>query len=152
MSEKLPIDCFEWVDDISKIDENFVKKYYENSNVGYFIKADIEYLKELHILHSDLSFLPERMKVNKSKKLICYFCDKKYYVDHIRLIKKTLNNGLKTKKFQKVLKFNQNAWLKGYIDMNTGLIKDTKNDFEKDHYKLMNNAVFGKNYGKCKKT
>ena len=91
------------------------------------------------------------MKVNKSKKLICYFCDKKYYVDHIRLIKQALNNGLKLKKIQKVLKFNQNAWLKGYIDMNTGLIKDTQNDFEKDHYKLMNNAVFGKTMENVKK-
>ena len=44
MSEKLPVDDFEWVDDISEIDENFIKNYDEDSNVGYFIKAGIKYL------------------------------------------------------------------------------------------------------------
>ena len=57
----MPVDGFEWIEDISKIDEDFMKNYDEDSDVGYFIKADIEYPKELHNKHSDLSFLPERM-------------------------------------------------------------------------------------------
>ena len=144
MSEKLPIDKFEWVEDISKIDENFIKNYDEDSNVGYFIEADIEYPKELHTLHSDLPFLPERMKVNKCKKLVCNLCDKKDYVDHIRSLKQASNHGLKIKKIHKVLKFNQKAWLKSYIDKNTEKRMNAKNDFEKDFYKLMNNAVYAK--------
>ena len=71
MSKTLPVDGFEWVEDLSKIDEDFIKNYYENSDVGYFIEADIEYPKELHRLHGDLPFLLEKMEVNKTKKLIC---------------------------------------------------------------------------------
>ena len=77
MSEKLPVDGFEWVVDIPEIDENFIKNYDEDSNVGYFTKADIKYPKELHNKYNDLPFLPERMKVNKCKKLVCNLYDKK---------------------------------------------------------------------------
>ena len=144
MSEKLPVDGFDWVDDISEIDEHFIKNYDEDSNIGYFSKADIEYVKELHNKHSDLPFLPERIKVNKCKKLVCNLYNKKDYVDRIRSLKQALNHRLKIKKIRRVLKFNQSAWLRSYIDMNTDLRKNAKNDFDNDLYKLMNNAVYGK--------
>ena len=76
------------------------------------------------------------MEVNKCKKLVCSLFNKKKYVVHI--------NGLKFKKIHRVIEFNQEAWLKRYIDMNTELRKAAKNDFEKDLFKLMNNSVFGK--------
>ena len=98
MSLKLPVDGFEWVGQLSVIDEDFIKNYDEDSDVGYFIKADIEYPKELQSLHSDLPFLPERMNVNGCKKLICSFYDKKNNVDHIRSLKQALTHGLKIKK------------------------------------------------------
>ena len=69
---------------------------------------------------------------------------KKKYVAHINTLKQALNHGLKFKKIHRVIEFNQEAWLKPYFDMNTGLRKLTKNDFEKDLFKLMNNSVFGK--------
>ena len=144
MSEKSPVDGFEWIEDTSEIDENFIKNYDEDSDVGYFIKADIQNPKELDNNHSDLPLLPERMKVNKYKKLVCNLYDEKDYDDHIRLIKQALNHGLKIKKIHKVLKFNQRAWLKEYIDLNTEKRMNAENDFDRDFYKLMNNAVYGK--------
>ena len=69
---------------------------------------------------------------------------KKRYVVHIAAFKQALGHGLKLKKVHRVIEFKQEAWLKPYIDMNTRLRKEAKNDFEKDFFKLMNNSVFGK--------
>ena len=84
------------------------------------------------------------MKIDKCKKLVCNLRNKKKYVVHIRSLKQALNHGLKLKKVHSIIKFNQAEWLKPCIDMNTELRKIVKNDFEKDFFKLMNNAVFGK--------
>ena len=59
-----------------KFDEKFIKNYDENSDIEYILEVDAEYLKNLHELHSDLPFLPERMKINKCSKLICNVQDK----------------------------------------------------------------------------
>ena len=95
-------------------------------------------------MHEDLPFLPERMKIAKCKKLVCNLYDKKNYDFHIRSLKQAINHGLILKKVHRVIQFNQESWLKPYIDMNTELRKKSKNDFEKDFFKLMNNTVFGK--------
>ena len=84
------------------------------------------------------------MKIDKCKKLVCNLLNKKKYVVHIKSLKQALNHGLKLKKIYRIIEFNQEAWLKQYIDMNTELRKVAKNDFEKDPFKLMNNSVFGK--------
>ena len=130
--------------DLSKIDEDFIKKYDEISDKGYILEVDVEYSKNLHDLHSDLPFLPERMKIDKCKKLACNLYDKKSYVVHIRSLKQALNQGLILQRVYRAIQFNQEAWLKPYMNMNTELRKQAKNDFEKYFFKLMNNAVFGK--------
>ena len=88
--------------------------------------------------------MPERIKIDKCKKLVCNLHDKKKYVVHINSLKQALHYGLKLEKDHRVTEINQEAWLKPYTDMNTELRKVASNDFEKDFYKLMNNAVFGK--------
>ena len=146
MSQMMPVRNFKWIekDDISKFDEEFIKNYDENSDKGYILEVDVEYPKDLHKLHSDLPFLPERMKINKCDKLVCNVRDKENYVIHILALKQALNHGLKLTKVHSVIEFRQEYWLKPYIDMNTELRKNAKNDFEKDFFKLMNNSVFGK--------
>ena len=78
------------------------------------------------------------------QKLVCDLHNKKKYVVHIKSLKQALNHGLKLKRVHRIIEFNQKAWLKPYIDMNTQLRKLAKDNFEKDLFKLMNNAVFGK--------
>ena len=63
---------------------------------------------------------------------------------HIKSLKQALNHGLTLKKIHRIIEFNQEAWLKPYIDMNTELRKVAKNHFKKDFFKLMNNSLFGK--------
>ena len=99
-----------------------------------------------HHFHKDLPFLPKREKVNKYKKLICGIESNEKNFAYTRALKQALNHGLKLKKVHRLIKFNQKAWLKSYIDMNTELRKDVKNNFEKYFHKLMNNSVFEKQW------
>ena len=82
--------------------------------------------------------------MEKVEKRVCSIEDKEKYVIHIRALKEALNHGLILKEVHRVIQFNQKAWLKPYIDMNTKLRKEAKNEYEKDFFKLMNNSVFGK--------
>ena len=145
MSEKLPMNGFKWVSDISEINKKFVKSYdKKNSDKGYILEVVVDYPSKFHRLHSDMPFLPERMKIDKTQKLVRNLHDKKKFVAHISILKQALDHGLKLKKVHRVIEFNQEAWLKKYIDMNAELRKEASNDFEKGFFKLMNNAVFGK--------
>ena len=82
MTGKLPIGNCKWVKNISKIDEEFIKNYDENDDIGYFLKVDIEYHQELYYLHIDLPFLPEKMEINGYSKLVCTQYDKKIGSTH----------------------------------------------------------------------
>ena len=132
MSQKLPVDGFKWKKKlISKFNEDFIKNYDEDSYKRYILELDVEYPKSLNDLHSDLSFLPEQRRINKCSKLLCNLYDKINYVVHVRSLKQTLDHGLILKKVHKVIQFNQEACLKEYIDMNTELRKQAKNNLEK---------------------
>ena len=63
MSQKLPINNFEWIEDTSQFDEDFIKIYNEEIDEGYFLEVNVQYLEKLHELHNGLPFLPERMKI-----------------------------------------------------------------------------------------
>ena len=144
MLQKLPINKFEWIEETSQFNEDFIKNYNEESDEGYFLEVDVQYPEKLYDLHNDLPFLLEGKRLKKVEKLVTNFLDKNKYVIHIRNLNQALNHGLISEKVHWVIKFNQKDWLKPYIAMNTELRQKAKNYFEKDFFKLMNNAVFGK--------
>ena len=144
MIKKLQVDSSKWVDDLTMFTEDFIKGHDEENDIGYSLFVDVEYPKALHMLHSDLPFSPEKMKINKCTKLVCKLNDKENYPVHIVALKQALNHGLVLKKVHSAIKFRQEAWLKSYIDLNTELRKNAKNEFEKDFYKLKINSIYDK--------
>ena len=76
MSQKLPVNNFEWIKDTSQFNKIFIKNYNEESDEGCFLKVDVPYLEKLYELHNDLPFLPERMKIEKVEKLVANLHDK----------------------------------------------------------------------------
>ena len=144
MSQKILVNKFQWIEETSQFNEFFIKIYNQEIDEGNFLEIDVQWPKKLHELHNDLPFFSERMKLEKFEKLVTNLYDKTEHSIHIGNLKQALNHWLILKEVHRVIKFNQHAWLTPYIDMNTELREKPKNIFEKDFFKLMNNAVFRK--------
>ena len=151
---------------IRKLKKIDLGKYKADGKKGLILEVDLEYPQELHDLHSDYPVCPEKVKVSNDmlsgyckkiakkynisiglvSKLIPTLKDKKEYVLHYHNLQLYLylDLGLKIKKVDRVLEFNQSHWVKQHIDFNTEKRKHAKNSFKKDFFKLMNNSVFGK--------
>ena len=143
MSMKLPTHGFKW------LTGGEIEKIYENrhnlNKIPCILEVDIHYPKELHDKHNDYPLCPERVKCkNGVEKLIPNLRDKKKYVIHYKNLIQCLDMGLKVTRIHRGIKFVESEWMKPYINMNTNLRANAKNNFEKDFYKLMNNSVFGK--------
>ncbi|GFS71013.1 uncharacterized protein TNCV_1585101 [Trichonephila clavipes] len=159
MSQPLPTHGFEWI--TQPIDFMEIP---DESDIGYILEVDMDYPQNLHNLHNDYPLAPETLNVtndmlspyckeiaqehnlntNSCTKLVPNLMSKKGYIVHYRNLKQYVSLGLKVTKIHKVLKFHQRPWLKKYIDFNTEKRKNAKSSFEKNLFKLLNNAVFGK--------
>ena len=139
MSQPLPVDEFEWMKESELPNWNNL-----GEGKGCILEVDLEYPEDLHDTHNEYPLAPERLRVNKVNKLIPNLNNKEKYVIHHRSLKQYLDIGLKLTKIHRGVKFNEKAWLKGYIKLNTDLRTKGTTDFEKDFFKLMNNSVFGK--------
>ena len=145
MSEKLPTHNFKWLTnkEIENLYNNQIVQVWEKTPC--ILEVDLEYPEKLHDLHNDYPLCPERVECDKGvKKLIPNLRNKNNYVIHYKNLIQCLKLGMKLKKIHRGIKFIESAWLKPYIDKNTNLRTQAKNNFEKDFFKLMNNSVFGK--------
>lgn len=163
MSQYLPTGNFKWLSQ-KKMDKLNLAEYAKDSEKGLILEVDLDYPKQLHDLHNSYPLAPEQIKVQKNMlsnyckqiaekynistglaaKLIPTLNKKERYVLHYRNLQLYIDLRLKVSKIHRALKFDQSPWLKKYIDYNTQKRKYAKNAFEKDFFKLLNNAVFGK--------
>ena len=156
MNKPLPYKNFKWSDDLTLDPKNLQTGIYE---------VDIVIPKELHESFKDYPLCPEIKNIpedmlseyqkylndklndkynQKDKKLILDLLPKKNYIVYYKNLEYYLKLGLKVIKVHRILTFDEKPFLKKYIDLNTELRKQSKNDLEKDLFKLMNNAIFGK--------
>lgn len=137
----MPYGKFKWVEPTLRGLEDLD----EISAIGRIYDVDLEYPQHLHDKHNDLPFLPENKIPPNSKvpKLLATLEPKYNYIVHHMNLKQAIANGLVVKKVHRVIQFSQSPWLGKYINMNTKLRMKAKNDFEKDFFKLQNNAIFG---------
>ena len=153
--DKIKIDNNINIDDVLKTDDN--------NDVGYIVECDLLIPKEIHnklkqyppapeILTPDNEWMSDyqldlQKKLNiksKSDKLVPHLMDHKNYCIHYRNLKYLVGLGIEIGPVHNIVSFKQKQWLKPYIEFNTEMRKQAKNEFEKDFFKLMNNSVFGK--------
>ena len=144
MSEKLPTHGFKWLSsgEMENLFNNQIVQVWEK--IPCILEVDLEYPEKLHDSHNDYPLCPERVKCDKVEKLIPNLRDKKNYVIHYKNLMQCLKLGMKLKKIHRGIRFVESEWMKLYINTNTNLRAQAKNNFEKDFFKLMNNSVFGK--------
>ena len=168
MSQYLPTGDFKKIKLCCEYDSVLMKEIKEDifntpddNEYGYFIECDLEYLAEIKEKTKNFPFCPYQTKADPNifsgcmnninqpnykptSKLMCDVTNKSKYKIHYRMFKFYLNQGMKVTKIHTIYRFKQSAWLFNYFDHNTQKRTVAKTNFEKDLYKLMNNAFFGK--------
>ena len=156
MIQKLPVRNFQWRDP-EQVD---VLAYDTEGDTGCFVEVDLEYPDRLHDLHDMYPLAPEPMDITEDmvsqssrdlasgqiggRKLLLHLGPRRHYICHIRNLQFYVKHGMELRRVHRILEFHQEAWMKPWIEFNTAKRSKAANDFEKDFYKLMNNACFGK--------
>ena len=165
MSEALPTGAFRWFDSPAIHDYNWTAWLEDDPRIGHIVECDLNYPESLHEAHNDYPLAPERMEIKSEmlsekqeqltltyqasrggngSKLVTTLLPKKKMVLHSKVLKFYLEHGLTLTKIHRVIIFHQSPWLAPYIAKNSTLRAQAKNGFEKDFFKLMNNAIYGK--------
>lgn len=144
MMQHLPHSRYDWC--LEHFDAEKIMNIADDATTGYIFEVDLGYPQHLHDTHNDYPFCAENMYVpgtTNIKKLLLTLYDKKNYIIHYRMLKLALQHGLELQKVHRVMKFRQYPWLKPYIMLNTEMRTKATNDFEKNFFKLLCNAIFG---------
>ena len=137
LCKPLPIRKFRWL-----TPEEISEMMNDHSNTKFCtLKVDLEYPKKLHDTHNDYPLAPESVTVNGVEKLIPNLCDKEKYVVHREALGCYLRNWMVLKKIHEGISYEEQDFMKKFIEINAEARKVAKNDFEKDFYKLMSNSV-----------
>lgn len=115
-----------------------------DGETGYILEVDVDYPSDLHNLHNDLPFLPEKFRCGQTEKLVATLLPKEKYVVHLKNLQQAMKHGVVLKKIHRVLAFHQSAWMAPYIELNNKRRAEYTSKSKRDLCKLMNNAVFGK--------
>ena len=163
MSQYLPDGGLKWVKVNNKVVNRILNRS-ADSSYGYFLEVDLDYPEELHDSHKDFPMAPEKIKVKEEmlspysrenakkfdiktgtiNKLVPNLMAKEKYVVHYRNLQYYLSEGLVLKKVYRILEFKQSDWMKSDIEFNTERTKEAANEADKNLFKLLNNAVYGK--------
>ncbi|KAL9884631.1 uncharacterized protein ACN427_011393 [Glossina fuscipes fuscipes] len=145
MSQKLPYANFQFLSESEVKDFDIYSIDIEGTS-GYILEVDLNYPSDIHDQHDCLPFSADNKipLTGKYKKLIADLTHKMSYKIHLNNLLLCLQHGLQLKCIHRILKFTQRAWLEPYISLNTNRRKVANNEFEKNFYKLMHNAVYGK--------
>ena len=164
MSQPMPSGDFVWMMEEDYVDLDWQQQT-EDQDTGYFVECDLDYPEEVHDEHNDYPLAPERLNVEvemlsvtqvelykhytfnrggHDTKLIPNLMPKTKYLVHYLNLKFYLDHGMRLTRIHRVLKFKQSRWLAPYIKKNSDLRAGSKNDFEKEFFKLMNNSIYGK--------
>ena len=84
-SKKLPVYAFEWVEETSQFNEDFIESYNEKSDKGYFLEVDVRNPEKSHELYNNLPLLTERMNIEKFEKLVANLHDKRECYSHLKI-------------------------------------------------------------------
>ena len=158
MSEPLPYDEIKFDENVKLED---ILNTPDDSDIGYFVEADLIYPDNIKEKTKNFPFAPVNKKDNpdnfidymksikpdtyiQTRELICDWSDKKNYLIHYRMLKFYIRHGMIVDKVHEIISFKQSKWLENYINFNTQKRNQAVNDFEKDFYKLQNNAFYGK--------
>ena len=146
MSQPLPVGGFEWMSENELLNWKGFSfgPDHHHPGVPCVLEVDVDIPEELHDKFNDFPPLPEKVKMGGVNKLIPNLWNKRKIVVHKKALLQFLELGCVLKKVRRGLKYIERPWLKGFIEKNVKLRQGAKNPFEKDFFKLMNNAVFGK--------